>query len=387
MKKFTESKKINDYEVLTDTGWCDIKTSHKTIEYSVWEVKTTCGLTLNGADNHILFDEHYNEVYIKDLSIGDTILTKNGIATLSSIKNLGYLEEMYDLELPDTTNHRYYTNDFLSHNTSAAKALVKHFKHPYLYINASTDTSVDVVRNRITDFCANRSIMDEPGKLKVIILDEIDGVSDQFFKALRATMDQFASNARFVATCNYINKVPDPIQSRFEMIDFDFTKEEEAEIMKGYIIRILQICKEEGIGIDKHAAVELVKRKFPDLRNMLNQLQGFKSQGIEMITVNDIKKFSSVYKDIFDLVIDNTDPVKNYQYMLSNYSNRVDDVLSSLGVEFIQYIQQERPSYISFIPQVVVTVSKYQSQRQQVIDPAISMLACIYEVQSILNGA
>jgi DNA polymerase III delta prime subunit len=271
--------------------------------------------------------------------------------------------------------------------TSAAKALVKHFNHPYLYINASTDTSVDVVRNRITDFCANRSIMDEPGKLKVIILDEIDGVSDQFFKALRATMDQFASNARFVATCNYINKVPDPIQSRFEMIDFDFTKEEEAEIMKGYIIRILQICKEEGIGIDKHAAVELVKRKFPDLRNMLNQLQGFKSQGIETVTVDDIKKFSSVYKDVFDLIIDNTDPVKNYQYMLSNYTNRVDDVLSSLGVEFIQYIQQERPSYISFIPQVVVTVSKYQAQRQLVIDPAVSMLACIYELQSILNGA
>jgi DNA polymerase III delta prime subunit len=172
--------------------------------------------------------------------------------------------------------------------TSAAKALVKHFKHPYLYINASTDTSVDVVRNRITDFCANRSIMDEPGKLKVIILDEIDGVSDQFFKALRATMDQFASNARFIATCNYINKVPDPIQSRFEMIDFDFTKEEETEIMKGYIVRILQICKEEGIGIDKLAAVELVKRKFPDLRNMLNQLQGFKSQGIEKITIDDI---------------------------------------------------------------------------------------------------
>jgi DNA polymerase III delta prime subunit len=271
--------------------------------------------------------------------------------------------------------------------TSAAKALVKHFNHPYLYINASTDTSVDVVRNRITDFCANRSIMDEPGKLKVIILDEIDGVSDQFFKALRATMDQFASNARFVATCNYINKVPDPIQSRFEMIDFDFTKEEESEIMKGYIIRILQICKEENLAIDKHAAVELVKRKFPDLRTMLNQLQGFKSQGIDIITVEDIKKFSSMYKDVYDLIIDNTDPVKNYQYMLSNYSNKVDDVLSSLGAEFIQYIQQERPSYISFIPQIVVTVSKYQSQRQLVIDAHISMLACIYELQSILNGA
>jgi replication factor C small subunit len=270
--------------------------------------------------------------------------------------------------------------------TSAAKALVKHFGHPYLYINASTDTSVDVVRNRITDFCANRSIMDEPGKLKVIILDEIDGVSDQFFKALRATMDQFNINARFIATCNYINKVPDPIQSRFEMIDFDFSKEEETEIMKKYIMRILQICKEETIGIEKHAAVELVKRKFPDLRNMLNTLQGFQSQGLKEITVNDIKKFSSVYKDIYDLIMDNTDTVKNYQYMLSNYSNRTDDVLNSLGAEFIEYITQERQSYTKFIPQIVVTVAKYQSQRQAVIDPAISMLACCYELQSILNG-
>jgi replication factor C small subunit len=199
-------------------------------------------------------------------------------------------------------------------------------------------------------------------------------------------MDQFASNARFIATCNYINKVPDPIQSRFEMIDFDFTKEEESEIMKGYIIRILQICKEEGIGIDKHAAVELVKRKFPDLRNMLNQLQGFKSQGIEKVTVEDIKKFSSVYKDVFDLVIDNTDPVKNYQYMVSNYSSRVDDVLSSLGAEFIEYIKTERSANVSLIPQIVVTVAKYQSQRLSVIDPIVSMLACIYELQNLVNS-
>ena len=205
--------------------------------------------------------------------------------------------------------------------TSAAKALVKHFNHPYLYINASTDTSVDIVRNRITDFCANRSIMDEPGKMKVIILDEIDGVSDQFFKALRATMDQFNVNARFIATCNYINKVPDPIQSRF-----------------------------------------------PDLRNMLNAVQGFKSQGLEIVSVEDIKKFNSVYKDVYDLVIDGTDPVKNYQYLVSNYSSRVDDVLSSLGAEFIEYIKQERQSYVSFIPQVIVCISKYQSQRQLVID-------------------
>lgn len=269
--------------------------------------------------------------------------------------------------------------------TSAAKVMVRHFEHPYMYINASTDTSIEVVRNRITDFCANRSIMDAPGKLKVIILDEIDGVSDGFFKALRATMDQFSANARFIATCNYINKVPDPIQSRFEMIDFDFSKEEESEIMKGYIVRLLGICKEEGIGIDKWAAVELVKRKFPDMRGMLNQLQGFKSQGVETITLDDVKRFSSVYRDIYDLVIDGADPVKNYQYMVSNYSNRVDDVLQSLGAEFIEFIRTDRQSYTGLIPQIVVTVARYQAQRTQVIDPVVTMLACIYELQTILK--
>lgn len=269
--------------------------------------------------------------------------------------------------------------------TSAAKALVKQFNHPYLYINASTDTSVDIVRNRITDFCANRSVMNEPGKLKVVLLDEIDGVSDQFFKALRATMDQFSINARFIATCNYINKVPDPIKSRFELLDFDFSSTEETEMKRGFILRLLQIAKQENITLDKEAAVLLVKRKFPDMRNMLNVLQGIISEGKTIIKTEDIKNSNAVYKDIYELIFNETDPVKNYKYLVSNYSNRVDDVLQSLGGDFVEFIQQTHPQKISVIPQITVTVAKYQSQRFQVIDPVVSMLACIYELQTIIQ--
>ena len=151
-------------------------------------------------------------------------------------------------------------------------------------------------------------------------------------------------------------------------------------------MRVLDICKKEEIGIDKHAAVELVKRKFPDLRNMLNVLQGFKREGKEQICVDDIKNSSSVFKDVYELILFETDPVKNYKHLLSNYSNKIDDVLGSLGAEFIQYIEKEESDYIKFIPQIVVTVSKYQSQKQFVIDPTISMLACVFELQSICNG-
>ena len=270
--------------------------------------------------------------------------------------------------------------------TSCAKAIVNQFGLPYLYINASTDTSVDVIRTRITDFCSTVSIMDEPGMFKVVILDEVDGVSDQFFKALRATMEQFASNSRFIATCNYINKLPDPILSRFEVINFDFDKEEETELTKKYIRRVYDICKQEEMTIEKEALVEFVRRNFPDLRSTLNKLQGFKTQGTNNITVGDVKRFNSVYKDVFELIFNETDPAKNYQLLVSNYANRVDDILQTLGEEFVEYIQQEQLQSVKHIPQIIISVAKHQQQRVHVIDPVITMLSCVYEIQGIIKG-
>jgi replication factor C small subunit len=199
-------------------------------------------------------------------------------------------------------------------------------------------------------------------------------------------MEQFASNSRFIATCNYINKLPDPILSRFEVINFDFDKEEETELTKKYIKRVYEICGKEGMTIEKPALVEFVRRNFPDLRSTLNKLQGYKTQGNTNITVEDVKKFNSVYKDVFELVFNETDPAKNYQLLVSNYANKVDDILQTLGAEFVEYIQQEKSTYIKFIPQIIVTVAKHQAQRVHVIDPVITMLSCVYEIQSIINS-
>ena len=271
-----------------------------------------------------------------------------------------------DLILPERVMNKF--KDGLTQNmlfagspgtgkTSCAKAIVQQFDLPYLYINASTDTSVDVIRTRITDFCSTMSILDDQGKFKVVILDEVDGVSDQFFKALRATMEQFASNSRFIATCNYINKLPDPILSRFEVINFDFDKAEESELTKKYIKRVYEICKKEDMTIEKPALVEFVRRNFPDLRTTLNKLQGYKSQGTQNITAEDVKKFNSVYKDVFELIFNETDPVKNYKQLVGEYSNRVDDVLQTLGEEFIEYIQTEQQTSVKYIPQIAITVA------------------------------
>ena len=269
--------------------------------------------------------------------------------------------------------------------TSTAKAIVNQFELPYLYINASTDTSVDVIRTRITDFCSTMSILDDRNKFKVVILDEIDGVSDQFFKALRATMETFASNSRFIATCNYINKLPDPILSRFEVINFDFDKNEETELTKKYIRRIHDVTKSEDMSIEKDALVEFVRRNFPDLRTTLNKLQGYKTQGTNVINIEDVKRFNSVYKDVFELIFNQMDPVQNYKVLVSDYANRVDDVLQSLGQDFIEYIKQEKSQYVKFIPQIIITVAEHQAQRNFVVDPVITMLSCVYKIQTIVR--
>ena len=137
--------------------------------------------------------------------------------------------------------------------------------------------------------------------------------------------------------------------------------------------------------IDKEALVEFVRRNFPDLRSTLNKLQGYKTQGTTNITVEDVKKFNSVYKDVFDLIFNESDPAKNYQLLVSNYSNRVDDVLQSLGEEFVEYIQQERLQSVRHIPQVIISVAKHQAQRVHVIDPVITMLSCVYDIQGIVK--
>lgn len=124
MRKFTEIKNTSDWKVLTDTGYEPIKSSNVTVPYEVWKVATTNNYQLECADDHILFNQNGKEVYTKDLKIGDQIQTDSGLQSVTSIESLGFSEPMYDLSLPEGTNHRYYTNDILSHNTTVLLELL-----------------------------------------------------------------------------------------------------------------------------------------------------------------------------------------------------------------------------------------------------------------------
>lgn len=124
-RKFTKQIKIEDYEVETDDGFVDIISLNETIPYLVFEIETEDGFALKCADKHIVFTENYEEIYAEQLTVGTNILTQNGISKVSKINNLHRYDIMYDLELSDSSNHRYYTNGILSHNTLLAKKLAE----------------------------------------------------------------------------------------------------------------------------------------------------------------------------------------------------------------------------------------------------------------------
>ena len=266
--------------------------------------------------------------------------------------------------------------------TSAAKAICKQFQHNTLYLNMSETTGVDTIRETIMEFAMNQSILHYDNPIKVVILDEMDGMSQQAYAALRATMEKCSVNTRFIGTCNYIEKIPDPIQSRFLMIDFNFTSEEINEVKKGQLLRVVEICRKEGLNITKDAVAKLVLTYYPDFRSIVKKLQRFSLEGKTNVGVDDIKDSASEYAELYDMIITQDNPVENYKFVMKNYSNCVDEAIASLGYPFVEYILKSKPNIMDKIPVITILNAKYQQNLKNCIDPVVVLLANIFELQT-----
>ena len=265
--------------------------------------------------------------------------------------------------------------------TSAAKAICKQFQHNTLYLNMSETTGVDTIRETIMEFAMNQSILHYDNPIKVVILDEMDGMSQQAYAALRATMEKCSVNTRFIGTCNYIEKIPDPIQSRFLMIDFNFTSEEINEVKKGQLLRVVEICRKEGLNITKDAVAKLVLTYYPDFRSIVKKLQRFSLEGKTNVGVADIKDTASEYSELYDMVITSDNPVENYKFVMKKYSNCVDEAIAALGYPFVEYILKSKPNLMGKIPVITILNAKYQQNLKNCIDPVVVLLANIFELQ------
>lgn len=148
VKKFTKSLKLDDYQILTDSGFVDVEYLHETIPYKVYQLKLVNGDELKCADDHIVFRSSGEEVFVKDLNPGDLIITDIGNVAVQSVDDLSVEENMYDFQLSEGSDRRYYTNGILSHNTELAKQIAK-----YLF-----DSDDSLIRLDMTEYMEKFSV-------------------------------------------------------------------------------------------------------------------------------------------------------------------------------------------------------------------------------------
>jgi len=260
---------------------------------------------------------------------------------------------------------------------------------PYtnVYINASSQRGIETVRETIPRFCSTISLEGGKEKLKVVILDELDGATEEFYKALRASMERYASVARFIASCNYIQKIPEPVQSRFNCISFDpINKEEEDLIFDLYKKRVSAILNATKITFSEEILEKFVRNDFPDMRALMNKSQSFYLQGIKELNPKNFN-VNFDFADLFRICMGtNTKPWDNYKLVVSEYSSRIDEAMAALGNDFPLFIKDNYPEKIDKLPMIVIAVAEYQYQVNFVVDKMITLLACIFKIQTILNS-
>ena len=178
-RKFINNWNIEDFEIETDTGWVDIISLNETIPYQKYKIITESGLELECADDHIVFDENMNEIFVKENP--NFIQTINGIEKVINIEIYDDYENMYDFELTENSNHRYYTNGILSHNTLIVKTIAKMLDVPCVIADATSLTEAgyvgEDVESVITSLYQASDYDVEKTERGIVFLDEIDKIS------------------------------------------------------------------------------------------------------------------------------------------------------------------------------------------------------------------
>ena len=256
--------------------------------------------------------------------------------------------------------------------TTVAKALCNELGVDFYVINGSDEGRfLDTVRNNAKNFASTVSLSSE-AKHKVIIIDEADNTGNDVQLLLRAFIEEFAGNCRFIFTCNYKNKILEPLHSRCAVVDFSIRGKEKQQIAANFFQRLNLILDKERIEADKKVLVELINKHFPDWRRVLNECQRYSVGG--KIDSGILAAFSDVAVD--DLI--KNLKTKNFLEVRKWVNTNMDNDTSVLFRRIYDSLYESLVP--NTIPAAVLVIAKYQYQMAFVADQEINMLACLTEI-------
>jgi len=256
--------------------------------------------------------------------------------------------------------------------TTVAKALCNELGVDFYVINGSDEGRfLDTVRNNAKNFASTVSLTSE-AKHKVIIIDEADNTGNDVQLLLRAFIEEFAGNCRFIFTCNYKNKILEPLHSRCAVVDFSIRGKEKQQIAASFFQRLNFILEQERVETDKKVLVELINKHFPDWRRVLNECQRYSVSG--KIDSGILAAFSDVA--VNDLI--KNLKTKNFPEVRKWVNTNMDNDTSVLFRRIYDSLYECLVP--NTIPAAVLVIAKYQYQMAFVADQEINMLACLTEI-------
>jgi DNA polymerase III delta prime subunit len=254
--------------------------------------------------------------------------------------------------------------------TTVARAIANDLGADSIIINCSEENGIDTLRTKIRNYCSTVSLN---GELKIVILDEFDYANAQSIQpALRGAIEEFASNCRFIMTCNYKNRIIDPLHSRCTGIDFTVPNSEKAQVASEVLKRIEFILTSEKIPYDKQVLVNLVKKHFPDVRRIINELQRYSSSG--KIDVGILAQGSSEsYKELLGFM-KGKDFVACRKWVVQNLDLNTSDFFKRLYTELYTALKPNS------IPQAILIIAEYQYKSAFAADQEINTMALIVQL-------
>ena len=256
--------------------------------------------------------------------------------------------------------------------TTVAKALCAELGVDVYVINGSDEGRfLDTVRNNAKNFASTVSLSSE-AKHKVIIIDEADNTTPDVQLLLRASIEEFSKNCRFIFTCNYKNKIIEPLHSRCAVVEFGIQGKHKQEIAAAFFGRLLSILEQEKIATNKKVLAELINKHFPDWRRVLNECQRYSVGG--KIDSGILAHFSDV--KVNDLIKNLKE--KNFSEVRKWCVNNLDNDSSVLLRRIYDSLNESLVP--STIPAAVLIIAKYQYQIAFVADQEINLLACLTEI-------